>query len=537
MLLSAEAVNTRDDVMLDVFEIGGKRRVVNPPFQPYFYSLSARANGVQTRKRLLSTLKETVLYKCEFPTTSALEQNRDRDSLEADVPFIQRIAIDLGFKFPSTEPKLMAWDIETYCQGAVPDWRFDRIRSISYWINKENSDCFINEPYSEESERVAIKSFLNSIRIHDPDIITDFFGRFYDLPTLKNRCSNLNIKCALGRDNSEPYVKVREFERRGRGKVENTWRINGRVHFDCNKEADADYSLTLAGVETNLHDVSKHFAEKVGFAPPIEGVNHAHIPSDRLRDVNLDDARCTLEDAKVYLGVIYQIAELFDIPLSMAVDRQPSHISNYVFGREFAKQGIVSDGSNRDRFPWVFKNRRACEGAIVRCELQGLHRNVENEDYSSFYPSIQIAFNLSPETVSLVAVKPYTGKYNFVVQGDYAVIEVPELPKKPEDFPARQVICKIDLSHDSVARIKQREFIQMRKQTILESRNNAIKVISTSSFGYHINSWSRWGNALVGILITAIARFILSKTVEERRSQGWRIIEVDSDGFYGVPAK
>jgi len=266
-------------------------------------------------------------------------------------------------------------------------------------------------------------------------------------------------------------------------------------------------------------------------------VNHANIPSDRLAETNIDDCRVTLEVAKVYLAVHYEIAEYFDVPLGMVIERQPSHISNWMLGRDLSKMGVVSDGMNKERFPWVFGNKRSCQGAVVKCERTGHFRNVLHDDWHSLYPSIMIGFNLSPETVSLVSVKPYTGRYHFKCFGDYALVEIPETPKKEGDFPPRQVVARIDLSKDGVLRERQRNFLTMRKKTTLEARNNAFKVIGNAAYGYNINGWARWGNALVGILTAGIGRYTLNKTAEEKRAQKLEVVEMDTDGLYLLEAK
>jgi len=97
MLLSVESVNTNQyGVLLDIYEIGGKRRIVKPPILPYFYSLTPRPNSTPVRKRLLSTLEEVKLFECQFQDTRTLEGRRDAESLEDNIPLVQRIAIDVA---------------------------------------------------------------------------------------------------------------------------------------------------------------------------------------------------------------------------------------------------------------------------------------------------------------------------------------------------------------------------------------------------------------------------------------------------------
>ena len=53
---------------------------------------------------------------------------------------------------------------------------------------------------------------------------------------------------------------------------------------------------------------------------------------------------------EMYLTVLKSLAQMLKVPLDMMVFRKPSHIGNLIYGREFNKLGIVSDGTNAERF-------------------------------------------------------------------------------------------------------------------------------------------------------------------------------------------
>lgn len=523
MLLSVESLNTDEGTILEIWEIGSKKaHFIRPPFRPYFYSLKEWKGAEPVKKRLLSTLKERIIWKVEFNDTDVLKQSCTPYTREDNVPFKQRIAIDLGFKFPSAEPKLLAWDAESFADGLSPDPFRDKIRSLAGWPR-----------FFSKGRRQAIQDFLSHVEKENPDVLADFYGRFYDIPLLLSECDKLRIRCKLGRDGSKPYILRREFERRGKGKREHTIRIRGRVHFDCHKEVDADYALTRAGIKNrSLNTTAQFFGLN-----PITDVDHANIPEDRLEEVNLDDARCTFEIAKIYLRVLYELAEYLSVPLNMIAERSPSHIPNFIYGREYKERGIVSDGSNVKRFPKLFsKGKRAHQGAYNECFKTGVFRKVEHYDYASFYICVMIAFNLDPETVKLLEVKPYTGKYRFEDHDSYAIVEVPD---KVEGQFKRQIVCRIDLSFDSVSRIRLREIKEKRtwakdeyektKKLKFRSQSLALKLAGNLCWGYHSMRHSRWGSLPVGILIAAISRHIIQKATEKRQPN---VIQVSTDGWY-----
>jgi len=291
-------------------------------------------------------------------------------------------------------------------------------------------------------------------------------------------------------------------------------------------------------------EVAKHF----GFSP-IEGVNHANIPDERLAEVNIDDARCCSGLAGLYLKNIYALCEELEVPLNLMVERSPSHVPNWFYGQAFSKLGIISDGYNQDRFKKIFhRGGKPYEGAFVKCFRTGLFFNVEHIDYTSFYPSIMVKYNLSPETVSLVAMKPYTGQYRFEEYDNYMILEVPDIPKKkgkPDMERAAQFVCRIDMSKDSVTREKlvwireeRARLKKLYKKTKDEkywSRQYALKVIQNKVYGYNAMRYALYGNILVAILTTALGRYHMKEElIVKLEKKGKKIIEVDTDGLYCI---
>jgi DNA polymerase I len=531
-LLSVDSVNTSSHgAILDVWEVGGAHRKLEPPFKPYMYNLRPDARGQPCKRLLLSDMQWHTVWKLTHRTTDDLERSRTMSTVEDTFPFKQRIAIDVGYKFKGGYPRLLAWDIETDAalKGRLsPNWRKDEIISIATW-----GDTDASHRVFDGDRRKFIPEFLQFWQKYDADVPTDFFGRFYDMPCLIQNCESLAIKCALGRDGSTPYIYSKEFEKHGKGRIENTVRIRGRVHFDVHKEVDEDYTLTLAGLkDRTLKTVGRYY----GLNPiQIDYAKMATMSQAEMRAYNLSDARCTYEIAQIYFRGLYELSEYLNTPIDMIIQRQPSHVGNIVVGRQFQKLGIISDGSNKERFPSFYNNKRSCEGAFVKNFQTGIFFNVDHIDYSSFYPSIMIAFNLSPETVKLVAIRPYTGKYNFSFKNNEAIIEVP-------DKTQGQVICRIDMSKDGILRKiltdlkEQRKVVQVEyKKThdhALQSRQWALKIVGNALFGYNLMTYSNYGNVLVGLLTTAIGRYIILNSLEERKKLGKRLIEVDSDGWY-----
>lgn len=593
MLLSVEPFDdATEGTLLDLWFIGGSHKTVRPPCQPHFYTWDEVIDGCDpVQKRLLGDSVGVLqdIYRVEFESMSALKSARYRhfDSVIDYKRYEDQLICEHGFAVPSALPKVLAWDIETFTANRVGvDWRRDTIKSIAVWgvldevpscvmfgnrsacagcIFDDGGACMFEldadgEPtgffgrcwkVSAQADEVEVIQKSNKfVNWYDPDVYAGYNDGGYDFRVLLTRCDLLRVAYPFGRDGSPPYIVVSNYKRRGKEREICRVRIHGRVHFDVMLEVFLDQTLyDLKG--RGQFEVAKHF----GFNPT-DDVDHANIPDDRVEDVNLDDARCCFGLAQLYLLNIYALCEELAVPLNLMVDRSPSHIPNWFYGQAFSKLGIVSDNPNHKRFPEIFgRGGKPYQGALTRCFRRGIFFNVKHRDFSGFYPSIMIEYNLSPENVTLVAIKPYTGEVRIDKYDDYWIIEVPDVPKlkgKPNWKTAAQIVCRVDMTKDSVTKKKLLEIRKARfdlkkeykrtKDMRVYSRQYAKKVIQNTVYGYNGMFWSLYGNVLVALLVTALGRYHMA--AELRKPEygetvviddlfvGDKIIECDTDGFY-----
>lgn len=543
MLLSVEPFDHAiEGTLLDLWFVGGEHKTVRPPCKPHFYSWVEQGSCEAVERRLLGSPRKTVsMFRVDFPCLRMLERCRHPQSFEDHKRFVDVLVCEHGFGVESALPRVLAWDVESFTKSRVgTDWRCDTMRSIAVWGDDGVHRCWCVG--RDGDEREVIQRFIRFVRDYDPDVVAGFNDGDYDFRVLLTRCDRLGVRCALGRDGSKPYVIVKNYERRGREREVVNVRIRGRVHFDVYYEVMFDQTLYDLKGRGQL-EVAKHF----GFAP-VEDVDHAAIPESRLAEVNLDDARCCYELAQLYLKNIYALCEELAVPLNLMCERSPSHIPNWVYGQAFAELGIVSDKSNVERFPQIFgRGGKPYQGALVKCFRTGVFYDVIHKDFASFYPSIMMEYNLSPETVSLVAIKPYTGKYRIDKYDDYWIIEVPDVPKrkaKPNWAVAAQIVCRVNMKEDGVTkkkllkireeRLKLKHEYKKTKDEKLYSRQYALKVIQNSLYGYCAMRWALYGNILVAILVTALARYHMQNLVDELTQKRKKIIELDTDGIYYV---
>lgn len=528
MLLKARTLEFPEKgTVVKAVMVGGEAKYLRPPFRPFFYSEYYWNNGKPVMKKRLSDLIEREYYKVSFDSDNSRHYNSHAEGvMEGRVSHLRRLAALIGFKLPQAlPPKLLSWDLESITNGIQPNPETDILRSVAAY--REDGT---HEFKTSNVERKVAEWYVGLIQDEDPDVILDYNGSFYDMPLMQNACRRSGIKFAIGRDGSEPQIHTWEYKRGRRLYRKARVYIGGRVHFDVYKEVEGDQGLYDLK-DRRLHTVSKHFG-----LYPIEGIDHAAIPEERLEEVNVDDARITMGVAKVYLPVLYELSERLEVPFNMMVERSPSFIAELIYMQEFDKLGIISDGTNADRFPWAFGGKgKAYEGAEVRCFHRGLFKPIGHSDFGSFYPNIMAAGNFSPETCQLAKLKPYTGKYVFKRMRNFAFYEVPDKYRG-------QVVVRVDISKDSVTKRRVKELLDLRaveKRRFKESndpdawsRSWALKIMANAIYGYHGMRYSLYGNVLVAILTTAMARYIIRQSLTEHRKKGYRIIEVDTDGFW-----
>lgn len=170
---------------------------------------------------------------------------------------------------------------------------------------------------------------------------------------------------------------------------------------------------------------------------------------------------------------------------------------------------------------------RRYQGALVELFNIGVFlQHIIKLDLKSQYPSIMIVLNLSPESLKLQEVKPYTGKYVITP----TLIEVP-------DENIGQVVIQIS-EEDSITRIMMLEFAEQRAKYRLiddkehESMQLAVKIIMNAMYGYNGMEYSRYGNFLVAIVTTAIGRLMMQTMIDTCRTENITLIEADTDGLF-----
>jgi len=338
----------RDGRRLECWASGASRpKIVEPPTLPYFWSCnkvpSSRSNS--EKRKLLSTLELADLYRILCPNVYEVKRRRQRvpSAFEAQVRFIERLAQDYGFTQNDTEASLLAFDVEALSRGQFPHPDLDPVIALASY-SPSTQKCLVDEESEILAKSVEIVQDVN------PDVIATYAGTAFDYDFPDARSQRLGVHFGLGRMGDRPYTKVREFKMGRKIGVDKTTYLHGRICFDVYKEALFDSALS--GVRHDLKSVARHFFGD-RFVTEVDRQDMGKLSEQELASYCFRDARLTYKLAEHYLAVLKPLAVMLRVPLDFIVHRSPSHIGNIVYGRDFNKLGIVSDGANFERFTGV----------------------------------------------------------------------------------------------------------------------------------------------------------------------------------------
>ena len=393
---------------------------------------------------------------------------------------------------------------------------------------------------------------MHAVSAFNPDVIVGYNINFFDLPYIIDRSIINNISTSpLTRHNDEAYFRNDEGQ-----KIIN---IRGRVVFDIFDEVLADQ--TLYGIaDRKMKTVAKWFNVEKSIREDlrykdykiiVEETNNMRklIGTQQLRDYSKSDILITRALSNFYFKNILMFSNMIKLPISTMSRRTASLINNVIFARELQKMNIVSDAANFQRHTNIFggvqterihgrvkfMRKLGYQGALVGIFRKGIIENLYKIDYVGMYPSIHIAFNLSPETTKIIGYEDYKELY-IKREGQYLILSF------PDDKIKGNVIIRIDMSKRGFLAKMQEEFKAERKiikkklrdtdtpdyrKEELESRSWCLKVQANTAYGYNGSTFARYGDVSIAMATAGIGRHLAKLIVDW---MGKRAINVDTDG-------
>lgn len=427
--------------------------------------------------------------------------------------------IPINSKFPVL--KTLSLDIEVRNPKGMPQAEEDPIIMISLSSNdglrKVLSTKKSYKDYVEtlKTEAHMLQRLVEIIKSENPDLIIGYNSDNFDMPYIRDRASQLNVKMGMGTDGTEL-----KFMRRG---YTNSALIKGRIHVDL-------YLLMRRYLQLDRYTLERVYKE-------LFDEEKVDIPGDEIFEY-WDDGGEKLEELFKYslddAVAVTKIGEKM-LPLSMELTRivgQPffdiarmatgQMVEWYLIRKAYEIEDMVPNKPSSSQYSE--RRGKKAAGGYVKDPVKGLHENIVSFDFRSLYPSIIISKNVSPDTLIISECE------------DDMCFTAPEVGHKFAKSPVGFVPSIIGNILKERVRIKtqMKKAENPREKQVLDVQQQALKRLANSMYGVYGYSRFRWYRIECAEAVTAWGRDYIKKTMVKAEDYGFKAIYADTDGFYAT---
>lgn len=425
-----------------------------------------------------------------------------------------------------TEPKILAFDIETYNPAGkviAPD-RFPVVMLAFYGkdfkkvITWKRFTSNLDELEVVTGEAELLERFKEVVNEYKPDILCGYFSDGFDLPYLKARADKHRIKLDIGLDYSE-------FDASGgrEGSVE----IAGICHLDVFKFVIKVLSKKLETDTFGLDEVAEEIlGEKkipVNMDALADAWDNASEKLDEFAKYNLQDAYLTYNLCERSLPNVIEFVKIISLPPFDATRMAFSQFVEWYLLKQAFQFGEVAP--NKPHHDELNKRKASTyQGGFVFEPKPGLFNDIVVFDFRSLYPTIISAHNISPGTLNCACCE---GKADPVPTEDkqkvwFCTKKKGFIPTIIEDLISRR------------ARIKQilKETKDQKTRMLLDARQDSLKLMANSFYGYLGFAMARWYSWESANAVTAYGRHYIKKVISEAEKRGFTVLYSDTDSVF-----
>jgi DNA polymerase I len=361
----------------------------------------------------------------------------------------------------------------------------------------------------DKDDKPALREFMSYIEKFDPDVIVSYGANTLDWLYLRERCHNLGLTLNIDRAGTEPHTSVY-------GHVSLTGIANLNLADFADEFPDVKVK-TLQNLAAYLRvmDTVQHAV--------VEDVNFADYWDDKqkrsaLKSFSLDNARRVKGVTTALLSFAMQLSSLVSLPLDHVMTAAVGFRVEWFLIKHAQKIGeLIPKRVEQAYVPYA--------GGIVLKPQAGLHENIAVLDFKSMYPSIMIAYNLSPDTyVSPNEQVPQSG-----------VFEAPEVKhrfqKEPAGFYKEVLSYLIGVRGEIRAKMKALSAKSVEYQ-VLDARQKAVKVITNAAYGYAGWVGARWYRKPVAEAASAWGRYAILAAIKMAEDAGLKVVYGDTDSLF-----
>ena len=361
----------------------------------------------------------------------------------------------------------------------------------------------------DRNDGPVIEDFVSYVRHFDPDIVVGYGINGQDWPYLIERCKKLGLRLQVDRAETEPHTSVY-------GHVS----ITGRANVDLLDFA-GEFSEVKVQTLENLADYLGIM--KIENRQIVEDVDYADYWDSRekreiLKKFSMDNTRCVMGIAQAVMDFAMQLSNLVSLPLDHVGSAAAGfRVEWFLIKRTHGLGELVPKRIEQPYRPYA--------GGVVLKPLPGMHGNIAVLDFKSMYPSLMIAYNISPDTyVPPKEPAPKSGVYEAPEVGHH-------FRKEPAGFYKEVLSYLISVRDEIRSRMKALppESVEYR---VFDARQKAVKVITNASYGYAGWTGARWYVKPVAEAAAAWGRHTILNSIRMAEEAGLRVVYGDTDSIF-----
>ena len=420
------------------------------------------------------------------------------------------------------EPKLthLCFDIETYNPNIAPRPEIDPCIMISYETDTKRGVLTtkkIDKPFVTycPDEKSMILKFVEIIKQNDPDIIAGYNSSNFDVPYLMKRSKKLGIHFDITR-----YGEEAKEENHGLIKAV---KIPGRINLDVYNVARfvsiVGASETLLKITRfTLYDVyraitgdTKITVDKKNIWQQWDGTK---ADLENLAEYSLSDSISLNALYHFFMPLEVEVAKVAGTTLAETSISTTGQLVEYLLMKyaTWNKEIISNKPSDNDIYA---RNANPIEGAYVKTPEAGIYDRITVFDFRGLYPSIIIANNIDPSTLTKQEGNVYVSP------------EGSRFLKSPQGIVPK--VLELLISERSDVKKKYKKDPDNK---YLAARSQALKILANSFYGYLGYARSRWYSRDCAASVTAFGRETISNTIKEAESAGFKVIYADTDSVF-----
>ncbi|MCX6710172.1 MAG: DNA-directed DNA polymerase [Candidatus Woesearchaeota archaeon] len=440
----------------------------------------------------------------------------------ARVPVFNATAMQRVSEELLPNPRVLAFDIETYSpfgKISIPEsdpiimcgFYSDDFKKVITWGKFKSSLPYIEFVASEKSLIERFKSVINEYK---PDILVGYYSDGFDLPYIKKRADFNKVELNIGLDGSSLVIK--------RGRVSSA-RIVGIPHLDIYRLIKNIIARSLETSSLSLDAVSNELLDERKDEVDIESLSSIwdNEPEklEKYCQYNLKDADLTFHLFHKTSSILFELTKIVRLNLYDVSRMSLSQIVEWYLIREAKSfNEIVPNKPTNEQI--IERKIQTYKGAFVFEPSPGLYKDIVVFDFRSLYPSIIVTHNISPDTIGCSCCKDDKDS-------------IPELEswfcKKKKGF-ISTVIGDVIARRMRVKEIMKTADEKDRK--LLKAREQALKTIANSMYGYMGFFNARWYSIESTRSITAYERHYIKKVIDEVDAAGFKVLYSDTDSVF-----